>query len=71
LRRVAGDPPSVAFDVTGDGELASGVAEAGELLGGRIDVRVNSAGILTEAPVAEMTVETWEQTLAVDLTGSS
>jgi 3-oxoacyl-[acyl-carrier protein] reductase len=69
LRRVAGDHPSVAFDVTDDRQVTSGVAEARELLGGRIDILVNSAGILTEASVVEMSLKTWEQTLAVDLTG--
>ena len=67
-RRVAGDHPTVAFDVTDDGNVASGVAQARELLGGRIDVLVNSAGILTEAPVVEMSPQMWAQTLAVDLT---
>lgn len=68
-RRVPGGQPSVAFDVTDDGETASGVAEARELLGGRIDILVNSAGILTEASVVEMSPKMWQQTLAVDLTG--
>jgi 3-oxoacyl-[acyl-carrier protein] reductase len=36
---------------------------------GRIDVLVNSAGILTEAPLVEMSLEQWQQTLDVDLTG--
>jgi 3-oxoacyl-[acyl-carrier protein] reductase len=68
-RRIPGGHPSVAFDVTDDAEVASGVADARELLGGRIDILVNSAGILTEATVIEMTPQVWEQTLAVDLTG--
>ena len=45
------------------------VAEARALLGGRIDILVNSAGILSEASVLEMTPKMWNQTLAVDLTG--
>lgn len=36
---------------------------------GRIDVLVNSAGILTEAPLVEMSLQQWQQTLDVDLTG--
>lgn len=36
---------------------------------GRIDVLVNAAGILTEAPLVEMSLEQWQQTLDVDLTG--
>lgn len=68
-RRVTGDHLSVAFDVTDDEEVASGVTQARDLLGGRIDILVNSAGILSEATVVEMTPQVWEQTLAVDLTG--
>jgi 3-oxoacyl-[acyl-carrier protein] reductase len=36
---------------------------------GRIDVLVNSAGILTEAPLVEMSLQQWQETLDVDLTG--
>ncbi len=36
---------------------------------GRIDILVNSAGILTEGPLIEMTGERWDETLDVDLTG--
>jgi 3-oxoacyl-[acyl-carrier protein] reductase len=68
-RPVEGRHRSVAFDVTDDNAVAAGVAEARELLGGRIDILVNSAGILSEASVVEMTPEMWNQTLAVDLTG--
>lgn len=60
---------SIAFDITDDNAVASGVAEARDVLGGRIDILVNSAGILTESTVAEMSPEMWDQTLAVDLTG--
>lgn len=60
---------AVTFDVTDDAAVARGVAEATELLGGRIDVLVNSAGILTEADVLDMSPETWRRTVEVDLTG--
>jgi 3-oxoacyl-[acyl-carrier protein] reductase len=36
---------------------------------GRVDILVNSAGILTEAPLIEMAAERWDETLDVDLTG--
>jgi len=36
---------------------------------GRIDVLVNSAGILTESPLIEMSPEQWQETIDVDLTG--
>jgi 3-oxoacyl-[acyl-carrier protein] reductase len=36
---------------------------------GRIDILVNSAGIATQAPVVDMSLEVWNETLAVDLSG--
>ena len=62
LRASQGRHRSVAFDVTDDDAVASGVAEARALLGGRIDILVNSAGILSEASVLEMTPKMWNQT---------
>lgn len=69
LSAAEGPHRSVAFDVADDDAVATGVARARELLGGRIDILVNSAGILSEAPVVEMTPDLWNRTLAVDLTG--
>jgi 3-oxoacyl-[acyl-carrier protein] reductase len=66
---VEGRHRSVSLDVTDDNAVESGVAEAREILGGRIDILVNSAGVLSEASVVDMTPEMWNQTLAVDLTG--
>ncbi len=37
---------------------------------GRIDILVNSAGILDEAPLVEMSLEQWQRTVDVDLTGT-
>ena len=34
-----------------------------------IDILVNAAGILTETPLVEMSLDTWRETLDVDLTG--
>ncbi len=42
---------AVTADVSDEARVAGAVAEAGRMLG-RIDVLVNSHGILTEAPVA-------------------
>ncbi|MDO4141653.1 SDR family NAD(P)-dependent oxidoreductase [Clavibacter michiganensis subsp. michiganensis] len=58
---------AVTADVSDEARVAGAVAEAGRMLG-RIDVLVNSHGILTEAPVAEMTLATWQRTIDVDLT---
>ncbi|SFK79638.1 SDR family NAD(P)-dependent oxidoreductase [Amycolatopsis sacchari] len=59
---------SVPIDVTDEDSVVAAVAAATGRLG-EIDVLVNSAGILTESPLTEMSLETWSQTLAVDLTG--
>jgi 3-oxoacyl-[acyl-carrier protein] reductase len=58
----------VPIDVTDEDSVRTAVAEASAGLG-RIDVLVNSAGILTESPLVEMDLATWSETLAVDLTG--
>lgn len=64
-----GPHPWVAFNITDESEVARGVAEVRDLLGGRIDILVNAAGILTEAPLATMTPQMWRRTIEVDLTG--
>ncbi len=58
---------AVTADVSDEARVAGAVAEAGRMLG-RIDVLVNSHGILTEAPVAELTLAPWQRTIDVDLT---
>ncbi|KQX66126.1 SDR family NAD(P)-dependent oxidoreductase [Angustibacter sp. Root456] len=59
---------AVAADVTDEQAVVRAVAEAEEQLG-RIDVLVNSAGILTQSPLVEMSLAQWQQTIDVDLTG--
>lgn len=59
---------AVPIDVRDDESVAAAVESV--LAGsGRIDVLVNSAGILREAPLVEMSVEQWRETIDVDLTG--
>lgn len=58
----------VAIDVTNEASVKAGVAKATQLLG-QIDILVNSAGIATQAPVVDMTLELWNETIAVDLSG--
>lgn len=58
----------VAIDVTNEASVKVGVAKATQLLG-QIDILVNSAGIATQAPVVDMTLELWNETIAVDLSG--
>ena len=70
-RVLEGLPEGVAgrvVDVTSDSEVAS-AADAVIDAHGRIDVLVNTAGILTSAAVAEMSTDKWHQTIEVNLSG--
>lgn len=58
----------ITVDVSQEESVHAAFAEARERLG-TIDVLVNSAGLLTESPMQEMTLEMWNETLSVDLTG--
>ncbi|HUR01587.1 MAG TPA: SDR family NAD(P)-dependent oxidoreductase [Nonomuraea sp.] len=58
----------VAVDVSDPGSVAEAVSTVMDRFG-RIDILVNSAGILTEAPLVEMDPRVWSETIAVDLTG--
>ena len=57
-----------AVDVTSDSEVAS-ATEAVIEAEGRIDILVNTAGILTSAAVADMSTDAWQQTIDVNLSG--
>jgi 3-oxoacyl-[acyl-carrier protein] reductase len=65
--REVGAVGGVGADVTDETQVMAAVAEATQLLG-RIDVLVNAAGRLTQAPLVEMPLSQWRETLDVDLT---
>lgn len=67
LDRAAGDG-TIRVDVADEASVRAAFAEARERLGG-IDVLVNSAGLLTESPLEDMSLAMWNETLTVDLTG--
>lgn len=58
----------VAIDVTNETSVRCAVADSTKVLG-QIDILVNSAGIATQAPVVDMSLEVWNETIAVDLSG--
>jgi 3-oxoacyl-[acyl-carrier protein] reductase len=67
LVKLTGAVGAVIIDVTDEASVTVAVAEAITLLG-RIDILVNSHGILTEALLEDMTSHQWRETLDVDLT---
>lgn len=58
----------IAVDVSDEDSVKAAFAAARAQLG-RIDILVNSAGLLTESPLEAMTLATWNETVSVDLTG--
>ncbi|MER7790690.1 SDR family NAD(P)-dependent oxidoreductase [Streptomyces sp. NPDC097640] len=57
-----------ALDVSDAAVVEAAMSAAVSEYGG-IDILVNAAGILTEAPLLEMDPRQWSETIAVDLTG--
>ena len=55
-------------DVSDEDEVEN-MIDAFEKREGAVDVLVNNAGILTQSELAEMPVEMWDETIAVDLRG--
>jgi len=71
LRREIGDArlSAVPCDVTDDGSVRDAFARATDD-GGAPHVLVNNAGAAESAPFGELSRETWDRMLAVNLTGS-
>lgn len=57
----------VAFNVTDEDEVTRGVADAIGILG-RIDILVNSHGVLSESELVHMTLAEWRTVIDIDLT---
>ncbi|MBX6369511.1 MAG: SDR family oxidoreductase [Rhodospirillales bacterium] len=60
----------VAVDVTDEASVVRAVAEAGEALGGPVDVLVNCAGIYRIRPLLELEAAEWDEVVSVNLRGS-
>jgi 3-oxoacyl-[acyl-carrier protein] reductase len=67
MDRVSGNG-TIGVDVADEASVRAAFVEARERLGS-IDVLVNSAGLLTESPLESMSLDKWNETIAVDLTG--
>ncbi|PRY08945.1 SDR family oxidoreductase [Kineococcus rhizosphaerae] len=61
---------TVDIDVTDQSSTRAAVAAATALLGGHVEIVVNSAGILEQVAVREMTLAQWQRTIDIDLTGT-
>ncbi|MBG6189981.1 3-oxoacyl-[acyl-carrier protein] reductase [Arthrobacter sp. CAN_A212] len=61
-------PHSITVDVGEEVSVVAGFAAARAELGS-IDILVNSAGLLTESPLQDMSLARWQETITVDLTG--
>lgn len=61
---------AVAADVREETSVRSAVGEAGDALGGPIDVLVNAAGIYRIAPLEELSVTEWDDVLDTNLRGT-
>lgn len=64
----SGAAGAIAVDVSEEASVKAAFAAARSQLGS-IDILVNSAGLLTESPLEDMTLAMWNETIAVDLTG--
>lgn len=60
---------TLTVNVADQDSTRAGVAEAIEFLGG-LDVLVNAAGIMRAGHLHEMSLETWNQVIGVNLTGT-
>jgi 3-oxoacyl-[acyl-carrier protein] reductase len=64
----SGAAGTIAVDVSDEASVRDAFAAARARLG-TIDVLVNSAGLLTESRLEDMTLAMWNETISVDLTG--
>ncbi len=68
--RLAGSGHPIAADVTVPGDVERAFAEAAGVLG-RIDLLFNNAGLSAPGcPIDEMSLETWDAVIGVNLTGA-
>jgi len=68
IKKAGGTAIGIAADVSDQAQVKRLVAETIKKFG-RLDVMVNNAGIVDTAPLTEMSAETWNKMIAVDLTG--
>jgi NAD(P)-dependent dehydrogenase (short-subunit alcohol dehydrogenase family) len=67
IRRAGGDALAFQFDAA-NGASCRGLVDRVAATLGRLDILCNIAGVMQRGPFAEMTAETWDATLAVNIT---
>jgi 3-oxoacyl-[acyl-carrier protein] reductase len=65
-RAAGAEAVTFQVDIT-DAEATRAMVDAAHREFGRIDILVNCAGLLTEVPLVDMSVDTWDEMIAVDL----
>jgi NAD(P)-dependent dehydrogenase (short-subunit alcohol dehydrogenase family) len=60
---------AIDCDVTSEESVSEAISKVTEHFG-RIDVLVNSAGIALTGPAEELTIDAWDQTMAINLRGA-
>jgi 3-oxoacyl-[acyl-carrier protein] reductase len=68
VKSLGSDAIAIKADV-GDEKSVQGMVDAGIKKFGKIDILVNNAGLLNSAPLAEMSVDTWDQMIRTHLRG--
>jgi 3-hydroxybutyrate dehydrogenase len=69
IARGGGVALAVAMDVSDEGQVDAGVAEAAVRLGG-VDILVSNAGVQYIAPLVELSLADWRRVLSVHLDGA-
>ncbi len=69
FRSLGADVEAIPTDVTEEAAVDALIAQTLEHFG-QLDVLVNNAGIAEHAPLVDMTLEAWQRTVDVNLTGS-
>jgi 3-oxoacyl-[acyl-carrier protein] reductase len=68
IKKAGGTAVGIAADISDPKQVKNLVTQTVKKFG-RLDVMVNNAGIVDTAPITEMTPDTWNKMIAVDLTG--
>jgi glucose 1-dehydrogenase len=70
IEAAGGRALAIAADVSDEDQVVAMFGEAGDELGGPVDLLVNNAGIEKPFPLVEMPLDEWNKVLAVNLTGA-